>query len=791
MAYIYFGPEGKTMQINTGGVFQSELLASKTPLTSEIAVDKSRAKRQEVDEDQDSFEKGSSVSDGLISSYKELLKIVGGEKKLKMELGDSAQSLSLINSLSGKELSEKELIQAKKELAFLKQAYLENLGAEKKLKPQDPMSPFFNFTESSVKNSLSNIRDVSRQIGWERVLEGFRDISSIPAEYKNYFMLTDVSPSSMIDVLNVHKDLRTPDSARVLSGNSASPLVSGEIWKRKMALLDDVITNPKKDGKPVEIDVEYYELSSDEMIAKLGQAADRGAKVRVVIDPGTLSSVEKDTFDASSIAVKSSSVEKLLRDREDKDIGVVLFPVKERLGARAEIMHRKLFRVGETVIFGGMNANQSSNENVDFAFEVQGSGARRVGEMFREDAQGSKGRSLSDIYGDQTDLLKNKEKTFVMGKWGLESLLSAKFGENAGINARDSHEEKLHKLINAAEKAKFNPGSIAEFTDFNKDRNVDGKDLLHYLIGGSKTSAVLTDKGRELLLSVMEDTNKQITSSANTRHFDDITPPEGKVSGKGKAGDVMSLGSTPEERQAMLLETINSAQKYIKVSSFVMNKDIANLLAEKKKAMEAQGKPFEVEVLMDPGLYGYGGTPNEEGFKALEDAGIKVKWNLLERTGDHDRKNHSKTIVTDDLIFTGSTNFSSKGLRDNWEANTIVRFDEKNHESAEARQKIISDFDRNFSRNAIEFDSKKSAQSSMNGYSGIDAEKVFDDNRNKSIRWFCRLIENYETQTARMNKTEVLRTGKSLDFEGMSDAELGRLRDTMSSWKDLKEASFD
>ena len=91
-------------------------------------------------------------------------------------------------------------------------------------------------------------------------------------------------------------------------------------------------------------------------------------------------------------------------------------------------------------------------------------------------------------------------------------------------------------------------------------------------------------------------------------------------SDQANGADTVAVGDSPVERQALLLHAIDSADKSIKVSAFVLNEDIARLLAEKKERMQAEGKPFEVQVVLDPGVYGYGGTPNEKGFQMLEDA---------------------------------------------------------------------------------------------------------------------------------------------------------------------------
>lgn len=73
--------------------------------------------------------------------------------------------------------------------------------------------------------------------------------------------------------------------------------------------------------------------------------------------------------------------------------------------------------------------------------------------------------------------------------------------------------------------------------------------------------------------------------------------------------DTVAVGDTSAERTAMMLHTIDTAEKRIDVSAFVVSEEVARALVEKKKKM---GADFQVRVVLDPGIYGYGGTPNEK-----------------------------------------------------------------------------------------------------------------------------------------------------------------------------------
>lgn len=755
--------------------------------SNQVNRSKSNENSTHADTIQDKFEHSTETHSEV--DFKSLLQLINNGKQFSFPADKS--SLERMSKLAGEAPTQAELQQAKKDLKLLLNARAEASGLDTKSfkNSGEPEAQWFNMSESSINNSLNEMKKVSGEINWEKITQG-RAKKDTPSIYETYYKNSQIPTAEMGQVLDVGKDLRSARSKYFTTGNNVQPLPANEIWDTKMKMLDDAIAHPKNGNKSVEIDAEYYELSSDMMIDRLGKAADAGAKVRVVVDPGMLSSVSKDTFDATSIAVKASSVEKLLRNHDGKDIAVTYFPNKEMLGSRAEIMHRKLFRVGDSVVFGGMNANKASSENVDFAAKIEGPAAKKMGEMFKSDAQLSAGKSMEQIYGSQQEMLKDPSKKIQMGRWGVDSMLSAAFAPTAGLSGKESKEEEIDKLFAAADKAGVDLSKLAVSSDAN-EAAIDKEQLKAYLLKDSTKNVNLTTEGRELLSKVMDETHAKISSKENVKKYSNITPPEGKRASGTSSKDKVAFGDTPAEREAMLLETINSADRYIKVSSFVMNKGVADLLIQKKKDMDAAGKPFEVQVIMDPGLYGYGGTPNEEGFKELEDAGIDVKWNLLERTGEHDRKNHSKMIVTDNAIFTGSTNFSSKGLRDNWEANAIMKLDPNDPESVAKQKAIEANFDRNFSRNGIGFDSKKAAAEVYKDYDGIDKDLLIQDERNRQIRTFCRKIENYEVQSAAYLKNKFPQLNGNSEINGYSvlstltDKDIDEMRSQLPAWKAL------
>lgn len=732
----------------------------------------------------DSFERGFD-SKANVPGLKTMLQLL--KKDSSFSFPPDSKSLKRMAGLAGKPLSGAELKEAKQHLKEIRQ---EMTGSGKAADPNEPKVQWLNLAESEVAGAAAGIKEMSRKLAMDSVKSSLPD-SRPSVAGDAYFLNSDVPAGEMKRVYEALNELKSPDSSMISDGNSATPLMRGDIWKTKMSLLDEAVKNPVKNGVPVEIDAEYYELASDEMIGKLSKAASGGAHVKVVMDPGQFQNLGGGVYDASSIANRLSSFEKLKRGQNPENMAVTFYPVNEKLGGSAEIMHRKIFRVGEDVVFGGMNANKGSNENVDFALKMNGSAATKIGEMFAEDASYSAGKKMSDVYGDRTDILSDSSKTVVMSRYGIDSLISAAFAEKAGLDGTESSGERISKLSAAASAEGFNLSDIANFVDLDSNGKVEGTDVEKYLNGLGKSSVELKPEGRKLLMKLMNGAFSESCSADNVKNLKNAEPPEGKLP-KGVKGTMKAaVASESVDRQAILLDTIDSAEKFIKISSFVMTEGIADVLIAKKKDMEAAGKPFDIEVVMDPGVYGYGGTPNEEGYKALEDAGIKVKWNLLERSSnDHDRKNHSKMMVTDKAVMTGSTNFSSKGLRDNWEAGTVVYFDKD--DSNGARKAIVEDFDRMFSRDAVSVDTRRVAQERFKGYKGADKDVLVEKQRNKVIREFCGKIESYERQSAYYIGANSPELGTSSDVKGyealdkLDDKYIDKMRSELSIWKDIK-----
>ena len=143
------------------------------------------------------------------------------------------------------------------------------------------------------------------------------------------------------------------------------------------------------------------------------------------------------------------------------------------------------------------------------------------------------------------------------------------------------------------------------------------------------------------------------------------------------------------------------------------------------------------------------------------------------------------------MLLTGSTNFSSKGLRDNWEDSDIVYFNENSKESL-ANQKLVTDeFDKMFSRQAVSVDTIRLANEEFKDYDGVDKEVLKDKFRNTAIRKMCGKIETYEKMSAtyiaghRPENVPDEFGGYDL-LDTLDDDYIDKMREDLHIWKDIK-----
>lgn len=608
-----------------------------------------------------------------------------------------------------------------------------------------------------VKQSLGRIREADREARWDKVTAGLDAPPS--STYKAYFTHSDVPIKEMKQVLAAADDLAKPDSSRRIPGNQVDTLPRDRIWATKMDLLEGAATQPVRDGRPVEIDAEYFELSSPQYIDKLNRAAAGGASVRVLVDSGRLQPGPEGTQDASSLAGRLNTLARLQDGNPEgaSRPAVALFANDKMLGSRADLMHRKLLRVGDEVVFGGMNANQGSGENVDFAMKVRGPATGHFVDTFRKDVDASAGATSGEVFGTQMDDLRKKPGGVTLDRQGMRDFIGA-LSADAGIPAGLDGDARLGAQLDALDRKGIDITRLAAFPDSTHDGKVDRMDVarsLGFQEDGHAGHLRLTGEGRDQLASQLEARVERTRAPENVAALRDISEPSSRtVAG---ADDTLAIADDKIERQAAVLQAIDGADRFVKVSAFVVTKDIASALIAKRDAMAAQGRPFDVQVALDPGLYGFGSTPNTTAYKMLEDAGIEVRWNLLDRTDPgHDRKNHSKLIITDQQMIAGSTNFSKKGLRENWEMSDVTWFGDDAASRASQKQ-VVDDYDRTWARETVALDTRALADrhgtarpgalpSGEPGRAEQEVGLAKDAYRDQVLKRFLRGIESYERE---------------------------------------------
>jgi phosphatidylserine/phosphatidylglycerophosphate/cardiolipin synthase-like enzyme len=610
-------------------------------------------------------------------------------------------------------------------------------------------------TLQQTQGQLKAVEQARREKTWSKI-KGDRQVSST---YESYFTTGRTPIKEMGEVLKVAGELADPNSPRRLKGNSIEVLTRGEVWEKKMHLMEQAASNPKG----ARVDAEYFELSSPEALEKLTRAARGGANVRVLVDSGRLQP-DGENLDATTLASRLSTVKSMENGSRGK-AGVQFFANQEVLGSRGDLMHRKLLRVNDTVLFGGMNANSGSGENVDNGMLMEGPAARNQAEGFQRDLDRSVGRNAEQIFGTQLKDLREKENITVSSV-GLLSLLEASGTQLQKPGKR--YPERVDAAIESAGFQGVKAGDLANIPDSDGDGKVTDADVRAFLVKG-EGSVQLTERGRKFLADGLEAAVDRMNSKDRK---DKLTP--GELPSDKKVGtDTVAVGDTSAERTALMLHTIDTAEKRIDVSAFVVTEEIARALVEKKKRM---GDDFKVRVVLDPGMYGYGGTPNEKGYRYLEDQGIPVKWAVLDRSNpEHDRKVHAKLMVTDKMMLTGSTNFSSKALRSNWELSDVVYFGDDDKSKAK-QDELHQDFDKLWSKEALSLNSSAIAEKKYAGRAaGPEKDLLIDRERGRSLRSFLRGIENYERGIGNKVQEEV-RSRPELQFNLEQHVQQGEAR---------------
>ncbi len=516
----------------------------------------------------------------------------------------------------------------------------------------------------------------------------------------------------------------------LIAGNQVEVLVRGSIWQKKLHLLDEAIASAKA-GKPLEIDLQYYELSSQPLLEKVAQAAKAGCPVRVNMDPGRLEKEpESRSFNANELPRKMRTLFQLLSDTAGTDASVTLFPVAKQLGNTENLMHRKLFRVGDTVLLGGINASASSGDNVDSAMVIQGPASKKLVELYRRDMAASAGAELQDVYGSR-QLATLQAGNAVLGPAGLMALWEnsrfldqGKFPQLAATPAEHvaQHGQDMARLV--------------QLQDLNEDGKTDMADLQTFLERGIQRGNFLhvTPEGADKLLKMLGAGVSKAQDADNVKRARQVSDASGEVKGNSS----LALGDLPADREAIVLHAIKTAEKFLYMPNFVMTRAVAQAVAQRV----AEKPDLDVRVIADAGVYPDGHTPNDQGMRALEDLGVQTRWSMLMApVPGQDRKLHQKAIITEKMALIGSTNMSRKGLVENWELSGLLQF---SAEQDANRDTLVSDFQRTFEEEAIDLDSRAIASARLEGLKAKDLNVRIEEARYGVTRDILAAIGAYE-----------------------------------------------
>lgn len=516
-------------------------------------------------------------------------------------------------------------------------------------------------------------------------------------------------------------------ATNVLPGNKVQQFHHEKIWQKMMNMLDGARESAKA-GKPTEINAQYYELTSPEMMAQLASNAEAGNKVRVNVDAGRLVAFRGSEVTLEELPDKLRCILQLTQLKGD--VGVSTYPVTKLLGDPNDLMHRKGLRVGDEFLLSGMNANAGSGENIDAGYLIEGPAARKLVQNFARDVKDSSKVSNEDVFGPAVNEFEKKDVR--LRTRALVALIDGLSGPSPAGTALPKP-QSFTELKEYADSKGFDLGKLIDVPAGELEQAVNGMIHDDQAVPASKLAK---EKVVELIDKAMDATR----TPKNLKALDDITAPKGSSQGN----TVVGIADLPTERETEMLMAIQNAEKFVYVPAFVMTRPVAAALVAKNNEMKAQGKPFDVRVIADPGIYPDGGTPSEAGIRTLEDGGIRARWALLPRCGWHDRKVHAKELLTDKCEFFGSTNFSNKGLHENWEHSGVVQFDESDPASIEQREQSKAYFEDMWDHFSYECNTIDLATLWKKNYDGPDKEYQIEDARYGVFRKILKGVEEWE-----------------------------------------------
>ena len=631
--------------------------------------------------------------------------------------------------------------------------------------------------EGAIVGPMQKLKDRLREAtalaGVKAIAGSFPGPTMIVAGYSAYANGTKwdgKAKKATTNLIETYSDFLTGDSRMNTSGNKVQQAHRENLWAAVHSQLDNAI-EAGENGKPTEVTMQYYELTSSEVVGKTAKAVETGNKVRVNVDIGRLSYPGKDAdgkfFEVDDIQHKARTIMQLAGTKGD--IGVSVFAVHQELGDPTNLMHRKVLRSDNTVLLSGMNANDGSGENVDAGYLITGPAAKVLTENVARDMTNSAGSGVEEIWG-QEHYEGFKNERLMMGGRGLAAML-----DNIGGPSKPGTD--LAKPKNKKEWYALATKADVKLNELFKD---GGKGLAAVVDG---ENAELSDAGKAIFVQNLDNALAATQTKKNVAAINDIGEVSGKVAGKTK----VDIADLPSEREVLMINAVAKAEKFIYLPGFVLTRAVAAAIVAKKEQQEAQGKPpLDIKILADPGIYPDGGSPNSWGVKFLEDNGITARWAKLSRTGWHDRKIHAKQLITDKGEMSGSTNFSKKAMADNWETSTYVHFEKGDKEALANRDRAVEQFNDLWEHETFELNTLDLAGAWNKNRPDIGKEYVIEDSRNGAVKKILKGLEKYEEETAvfvqdQLKKPEVAAAYEANREAGMAEgyAKLKAVRNTI------------
>jgi len=542
-------------------------------------------------------------------------------------------------------------------------------------------------------------------------------------------------------LVSTYKDYLNGDSRMITEGNKVEQVHRAELWR---ALTDMTKEAREKGeaGEPVPITAQYYELTSPEMIGNLAAAAKSGSPLRVNLDPGRLSYPDKDDktgekfYEVDDIPDKMRTILQFA-GIEDADVGVSIFPMEKELEDPTDLMHRKVLRVGDKVMMSGMNANMGSGENIDAGYIIEGPAAKQYTENVKRDIGNSAGSGTDEIWGaDHMEMFKTEDLR--VGRRGVTALLDGISGPTpAGVPIPETKD--LKDLEKMAKDAGHNLQDLVDVPEDKYEEVMGG-------IAKGEGQVSLSAQGKEALVGLLNKAVSATQTEKNLKALGNIDLPSGK-----KVGDTrVDIADQPTEREVLTIQAIHEAEEFIYVPGFVVTRAVAGAIAAKHQEAKAAGKDMDIRIIADSGIYPDGGTPNSWGVNFLEDNNVPVRWSKLTRTNWHDRKIHAKQLLTDKGEIAGSTNFSKKGMRENWETSAYVHFEEGDEKAQALKEQSKAQFEQLWKEETYDLSVKDLAAYESRWDPEQGKAWTIDENRNYAIKQIIGGIEEYEKETAKL-----------------------------------------